>query len=80
MCFFMILCGDCYVNVCVRVCAYGYDLPQHLEDTFHRIAVMKNRPSVLLCDRGTMDGKAYVDDETWNAIMRKGGWDFQDLR
>ena len=27
-----------------------------------------DRPSVILCDRGCRDGKAYVDDELWQAM------------
>lgn len=39
----------------------------NLEDRFSEIANIPNsdQPAVLLCDRGTMDGQAYVDGRTW---------------
>lgn len=40
-----------------------------LEDTFYRMAVKSGEKSILLCDRGAMDGKAYVDDDTWSKIL-----------
>merc|ERR1719238_576872 len=37
----------------------------HLEDTFYNLAVDAEKPAVLLCDRGTMDGSAYITTNTW---------------
>ena len=41
----------------------------HLEDTLYTMAEKTGQKSVLLCDRGAMDGKAYVDDSTWAKIL-----------
>lgn len=32
----------------------------HLEDGVERIARSLGKPAVLLCDRGTLDGAAYI--------------------
>jgi hypothetical protein len=29
------------------------------------MAINENVPSVVLCDRGLMDGRAYVTDDVW---------------
>eukprot|EP01138_Halocafeteria_seosinensis_P005171 gb/GECG01005288.1/.p1 GENE.gb/GECG01005288.1/~~gb/GECG01005288.1/.p1 ORF type:complete len:672 (+),score=75.18 gb/GECG01005288.1/:1-2016(+) len=52
----------------------------HLEDSFARIAMahakniegsdQKKYPAVLLCDRGTMDGCAYLDKSLWGRLLR----------
>jgi hypothetical protein len=36
----------------------------NLEDSFAAIAQASGKPTVLLCDRGVMDAKAYLDDYT----------------
>ena len=51
-----------------------------LEDNFLRIAVACGSPSLILCDRGTMDGRAYVSDEQFAEIMRRGGYTISQLR
>lgn len=53
----------------------------HLEDTFARIAMAHAKrpedgtkprtPSVLLCDRGTMDGCAYLDKRLWRRLLQE---------
>ena len=44
-----------------------------LENTFTEIAFNEsaelNRPAVVLCDRGILDGSAYVSDDLWAEIM-----------
>ena len=40
-----------------------------LEDVFTDLAKNENIPSVILCDRGLMDGSAYVSEELWSAVM-----------
>ena len=52
----------------------------HLEDTFLELANNENQPSVLLCDRGLMDGSAYVTEEMWQAIMDEVGLTLYALR
>ena len=41
----------------------------HLEDTFMNLAGTTGESSVLLCDRGTCDGKAYVNKATWEELL-----------
>ena len=51
-----------------------------LEDQFYRIAKATGQPSLILSDRGTMDGRAYCSEAQFNAILQKGGWTIQSLR
>ena len=46
-----------------------------LEDTMLRLALSSQVPAVVLCDRGAMDCKAYVDADMWGEILDLGGWD-----
>ena len=36
-----------------------------LEDYFTELAIIGNEPSVVICDRGIMDPKAYLSEENW---------------
>ena len=45
----------------------------NLEDNFTNLAKNENKPSVILCDRGLMDGSAYVSDELWQTVMDEIG-------
>ena len=40
-----------------------------LEDGMSEIARAINKPAVLLCDRGAMDGSAYMDKIEWAALL-----------
>jgi hypothetical protein len=45
-----------------------------LEETFSQISSIDKgtkdtRKSILLCDRGCMDGKAYMEDRVWNKMI-----------
>lgn len=52
-----------------------------LEDIFMGFAVAtQDKPTVILCDRGTMDGKAYCSDTVWQAILDESGWSPLHLR
>lgn len=51
-----------------------------LEDTFTALAVASQRKSVVLCDRGTMDTRAYMDQETFDLVLSEFGWNVVDLR
>jgi hypothetical protein len=44
-----------------------------LEDTFEVVCRATGRPSVLICDRGLMDGKAYMPQEDWDKMVRRMG-------
>ena len=51
-----------------------------LEDNFTELARNEGLPSVILCDRGLMDGSAYVNEEMWLAIMDEIGLSQTQLR
>jgi len=36
-----------------------------LEDIFLETAIESEQPTVILCDRGVMDGMAYTTNEVW---------------
>ncbi|GMH77164.1 hypothetical protein TL16_g07312 [Triparma laevis f. inornata] len=44
-------------------------IQEGLEGAFHRLALATNRKSVLLCDRGLMDGKAYMSLPSWHSML-----------
>lgn len=41
-----------------------------MEDGVERIARSIKKPAVLLCDRGTLDGSAYMDKPMWEALLK----------
>lgn len=45
------------------------DLQVSIEDSFEVLLRSSGKPSVLLCDRGLMDGKAYVTEEEWQTML-----------
>jgi hypothetical protein len=51
-----------------------------LEDQFTELAKNENLPSVILCDRGLMDGSAYVSEELWSAVLDEVGLSHMQLR
>lgn len=51
-----------------------------LEDYFTNLAIMQRKPSVILCDRGLMDGRAYLDDEAWQLLLDEQNWNHVMLR
>lgn len=51
-----------------------------LEDTFLEAALSANQKVVILCDRGVMDGMAYTDEHTWQALLDETGWSTIQLR
>ena len=52
----------------------------HLEDVFYNIATGSDRPVIILCDRGVMDGQAYSDPVVWQTVMDEMGWSTVQLR
>ena len=50
----------------------------NLEDIFFEMAERESKetqkPSVVICDRGLFDGKAWVPPEIWNEIVDYYGW------
>jgi len=51
-----------------------------LEDAFFAVAKASKVPSIIICDRGTMDTSAYLDRDTWEVVMDEFGWNVVDLR
>lgn len=47
------------------------DMQIGLEDGFERVLRARGKPAVLLCDRGLMDGSAYMSQENWDKMMIK---------
>jgi len=41
-----------------------------VEDAFARVAASTGSPSVLLCDRGVLDGSAYMSRDSWEELLR----------
>jgi CYTH domain-containing protein/predicted ATPase len=51
-----------------------------MEDAFHAIACSTGRPSIILCDRGTMDVSAYLPPDAWTALLDEHDWTAVGLR
>ncbi|ORC86587.1 uncharacterized protein TM35_000271770 [Trypanosoma theileri] len=50
-----------------------------LEDAFYELASLRGRPSLILYDRGTMDGSAYCSEEEWRTILLVTGYTNEEL-
>jgi predicted ATPase len=51
-----------------------------LEDIFIDQAKRSDKPTLILCDRGTMDPSAYMNAEMWDNILSSQGWTSAQLR
>lgn len=51
-----------------------------LEDAFTRLAEATNGCAVLLCDRGAMDGRAYMSNSAWGELLTATGFQEGELR
>jgi predicted ATPase len=51
-----------------------------MEDRMERIAKCSDRPSLIVCDRGTMDIRAYMRREMWDALLDSMGKTVVELR
>jgi len=50
-----------------------------MERSFISIVAMTGRPSIIIFDRGLLDGKCYMKDELWDKVMEQiGGGDDAD--
>jgi len=47
------------------------DMQIGIEDSFERVLRARGKPGVLLCDRGLMDGSAYMSQEAWDRLLKK---------
>lgn len=52
----------------------------YIEDYFTQLAKLGKTPSIIICDRGTVDPAAYVTKEEFQAIMDQEGWTWTSLR
>jgi thymidylate kinase len=52
----------------------------YAEDYFTKLAEMSKSPSIILCDRGTVDPYAYISKEEFQSIMDEEGWSWVNLR
>ena len=41
------------------------------EDSFLRLCGVTEKPCVVICDRGLMDGKAYCTPKVWDIVQKK---------
>ncbi|CAM9517693.1 unnamed protein product [Sphacelaria rigidula] len=63
--------------------AFQWSLMQlqlQLEDSFERIARVFGQPSILLCDRGLMDGSVYMPHQEWDRLVHANGMNELTLR
>lgn len=51
-----------------------------LEDIFLETAIESDQATVILCDRGVMDGHAYTTQEVWQALLDETHWSTIQLR
>lgn len=51
-----------------------------LEDIFIDIAINSDIKTVIICDRGVMDGSAYTDEKVWQALLDETAWNTIQLR
>ncbi|KAH7479653.1 hypothetical protein PRIC1_008807 [Phytophthora ramorum] len=51
-----------------------------LEDSFYSLAQDSGKPCVILCDRGVMDGSAYMTPEQWEELKLEHDLDTVTLR
>jgi len=51
-----------------------------LEDHFVELAENFGGRTVILCDRGVMDGKAYISPEGWQVLLDENGYNLVNLR
>lgn len=51
-----------------------------LEDIFIEIALDAGQETIIICDRGVMDGSAYTSEHMWQALLDETGWSTIQLR
>ena len=51
-----------------------------MEETFIDLARRAKGPALVLCDRGTMDPAAYMDEDMWRSILSAQDWTESALR
>eukprot|EP00934_Nitzschia_sp_Nitz4_P002213 Nitzschia sp. Nitz4//scaffold376_size14603//8852//10148//NITZ4_008921-RA/size14603-augustus-gene-0.17-mRNA-1//-1//CDS//3329549661//2213//frame0 len=56
------------------------DVHLSMADNLEQVLKARGKPGVLLCDRGPMDGAAYLSEAEWNALLDARGLDVTDFR
>lgn len=56
------------------------EFQMHLENGVEKIARSLNKPAVILCDRGTLDGAAYVTRDMWETLLKRKGLELLSIR
>lgn len=51
-----------------------------LEDSFFKLAQLSKSKSVMLCDRGLLDGKAFLTDAEWDSLLKDLKFTEQEIR
>jgi len=50
------------------------------EDGIHRVLKARGKPAVMLCDRGTMDGSVYLEEEEFVEVLKELNTDIVQVR
>lgn len=50
------------------------------EETFFRLAKRCEQNCLVICDRGTMDARAYMSEESWDRVLKRNGLNAVELR
>lgn len=50
------------------------------EETFFRLARRSQQNCLIICDRGTMDARAYMSEESWNKVLDRNSLNAVELR
>lgn len=56
------------------------DVQMSMEDGLERVLKARGKPGVVLCDRGAMDGSAYMEPERFQSIVRDRNLELSDIR
>ena len=56
------------------------DFQMHTEDCFSNIAMANDKPAIVIFDRGVMDMAAYMDSDSWDALLDESGLNIVDVR
>ena len=51
-----------------------------LEDFFLESAIEEGKKTVILCDRGVMDGRGFTTERVWQALLDETSWSTIQLR
>lgn len=55
-------------------------IQEGIEGEFREVALAEGSPSLILCDRGMVDSKAYVgSEEDWETLLEDNGWSEEKL-